>query len=206
MSQRYSGGIITANPTAPTTTSASGVWTLEQQFQNSANWPKSSAVAVSRSVRLRASASAYFNRTPASAGNRKTWTWSAWVKRGILSTNQCLFGVNTGSTDATFGTILISNNDQLAVQGFSANWRLTNQVFRDPSAWYHIVVAMDTTQATAANRVQVYVNGVTVTSFLQNNAPTQNTDLAIKNLERLDKLRTDNNLELPISYHLYQVY
>jgi hypothetical protein len=47
---------------------------------------------ISRSVRLRSSASAYFNRTPASASNRNTWTWSGWIKRGQLGSIYCLFG------------------------------------------------------------------------------------------------------------------
>ena len=77
----YKGGII--SPTGPTVTpsSASGVWTLEEQFQNANTWP-TVATNLNDSVRTRASATAYMTRTPTTAGNRKTWTFSAWVKRG----------------------------------------------------------------------------------------------------------------------------
>ena len=139
----------------------------------------SGAYSINKSLRFRSSASAYLNRTPASASNRTTWTWSGWVKLGQLGTNRWLFGVNAGTTDSTFTDILIASGDTLAIQGYTQNWRLTNQVFRDPSAWYHIVVAIDTTQATAANRVLLYINGQQVTSFSQNNAPTQNLNLAV---------------------------
>ena len=134
------------------------------------------------SLRFRASNSAYLERTPASAGNRKTWTWSAWVKRGALngavSTN--LFVSNrAGTTDATYTDIIFNTGDQFAVRGYSTNWRITTAVFRDPTAWYHLVVALDTTQATAADRVKVYVNGTQVTAFGTSNNPALNADLAV---------------------------
>jgi hypothetical protein len=56
---------------------------------------------------------------------------------------------------------------------------ITSQVFRDMSAWYHIVVAVDTTQATDTNRVKIYVNGSQVTSFLSTLYPSQNTDTSV---------------------------
>ena len=137
---------------------------------------------ISRSVRLRSSASAYFNRTPASAGNRKTWTWSGWVKRGILNSSGAvaypLFAVPTGTTDSTWFEFRFVS-DFLYVGGYSTNWRITSQVFRDPSAWYHIVLTVDTTQATANDRLKLYVNGTQVTTFSTTNNPTQNADLGI---------------------------
>lgn len=135
---------------------------------------------LTRSLRFRSSASAYLSRTPASAGNRKTWTWSAWVKRGKLGSNQILFVSKPSATsDATFTTIGLSSSDTLLVSGYSVQWRNTTQVFRDPSAWYHIVVTWDTTQATASNRVKVYVNGSQVTAFGTTFDPSLNFDGAI---------------------------
>jgi len=135
---------------------------------------------LSRSLRFRSSASASLSRTPASAGNRKTWTWSAWVKRGSLSSNQVLFISKPSATsDATFTIIGFSSSNTLLVSGYSVQWRNTTQVFRDPSAWYHIVVTWDTTQATAANRVKVYVNGSQVTAFGTTFDPSLNFDGAI---------------------------
>ncbi|MEY4681355.1 MAG: hypothetical protein RLZZ276_3004, partial [Pseudomonadota bacterium] len=82
---------------------------------------------IKNSLRFRASNSAYLNRTPAGAGNRKTWTWSAWVKRGALSgaTSMNLFGANrSGTTDATYTTITWTPSNQLATGGYATNWRI----------------------------------------------------------------------------------
>ena len=134
---------------------------------------------IQRSLRFRSSASAYLNRTPASASNRKTWTWSGWVKRGTfneLPFISCDFAANnSGYLRAGFG----GNTFSLWLQSDAV--LITTQVFRDPSAWYHMVVAVDTTQATAANRYKIYVNGVQITSFSYDNRTivAQNTDLAI---------------------------
>jgi len=137
--------------------------------------------AIQRSLRLRQgnSNNAYLNRTPASSGNRKTWTWSAWLKRGTLGANQILFDCDNGTTDATFGSIGFLSGDTLAFGAYNQAWRITTQVFRDPSAFYHFVVAFDTTQATPINRVKIYVNGVQIFNFGTSNDPTQNTDYAI---------------------------
>jgi len=132
------------------------------------------------SLRFRSSASAYLNRTPASAGNRQTWTWSGWVKRGTLGTYQQIFGayIGSGTTDTNYFEISFLT-DLISITGYSTVYRRSTAVYRDPSAWYHIIVAMDTTQATAANRVKVYVNGSEVTAFGTSNNPTQNTNLGI---------------------------
>jgi hypothetical protein len=128
-------------------------------------------------VRLRSSASAYFNRTPASAGNRKTWTWSGWVKRGKLGTNQILFGSTGGSTSQGGIRLLSDYIDVYEFNGTSDVYYVdTTPVYRDPAAWYHIVVALDTTQATSTNRVKIWVNGVQITSFQSSLYPTLNYD------------------------------
>jgi hypothetical protein len=135
---------------------------------------------LTNSLRFRQSASAYLNRTPASAGNRQTWTWSGWVKRGTLGTYQQIFGayIGSGTTDTNYFEISFLT-DLISITGYSTVYRRSTAVYRDPSAWYHIIVAMDTTQATAANRVKVYVNGSEVTAFGTSNNPTQNTNLGI---------------------------
>ncbi len=131
---------------------------------------------ISRSVRLRSSASAYFNRTLTTPTNNKIFTWSAWVKRGVLVDGGAmrLFSANGldsiffGSYDATEGYLAIYLN------GASSGALVSTSRYRDPSAWYHIVVAFDTTQATASNRIKVYVNGVQVTAFGTATYPSQN--------------------------------
>jgi hypothetical protein len=116
---------------------------------------------ISRSVRLRGSASAYLTRTPASAGNQKTWTWSGWVKRGsIPASTQILFSSDNGTSNTTWMEFGFDSNFVFFVTSYTADVVYTSAVFRDPSAWYHVVVQFDSTQATSANRCRIYFNGV----------------------------------------------
>ena len=140
------------------------------------------AYEVSRSLRFNSGDSAYLNRTPASAGNRKTWTWSGWVKRSALGTTQNIFGVSPSSgTDSTYLVLQFNSSNQLELEYWSSKFRQTTQVFRDVSAWYHIVCAFDSTQSTAANRVKLYVNGIQLTDFGITNDPGLNTDYGVNN-------------------------
>ena len=140
---------------------------------------------LNRSVRFRSSASAYFSRTLASTTNRKTFTQSIWLKRGTLGVDQYpIFAFNGGNTLSYYLNFDSLNRLSIAsnIEGVSNNFNLlTTQVFRDPSAWYHIVVAMDTTQATASNRLNIYVNGVQVTAFTTATYPSLNFDNAWNN-------------------------
>ena len=142
-----------------------------------------SGYTISRSVRLRSSASAYFNRTPASAGNRKTWTWSGWVKRGTLGTRNILIQAEAGGN--TNAVVEINASDQLRffqqVGGVDNFQLVTTQVFRDPSAWYHLVIQLDTTQATSTNRAKLYVNGSQITALATAVYPAQNFDGSFNN-------------------------
>lgn len=128
---------------------------------------------VGRSLRFRSSASAYLNRTPASTTNQKTWTWSGWVKRGALGGEQYFFGAGSGSPRFIMGF----TSDAFFINptgGVTAATIVSTAVYRDPSAWYHFVIAVDTTQTTAANRVKIYVNNVQITSFSSSTYPNQN--------------------------------
>jgi hypothetical protein len=135
---------------------------ITNQLQAAAGNIEEGGYQVSRSLRFNSADSAALSRTPSVAGNRRTFTWSGWVKRTVISdiTLSLLEG-NAGSTSLT--ALRISAN-AIGVQdynGVSYNliW-FTPAVFRDPSAWYHIVLAYDTTQATSATAVKIYVNGV----------------------------------------------
>ena len=136
---------------------------------------------ISRSVRLRSSASAYFERTPSSAGNRQKFTYSFWLKRGTLTSTAQIFLVAGTSTDYL---VLYVENGVFSLYGYSGAattaYSFSAAVFRDPSAWYHVVYKIDTTDATASNRVQIFVNGaqIVVTS---STAIPQNTNLQINN-------------------------
>jgi hypothetical protein len=136
---------------------------------------------IDQSIRFNDNDSAYLYRTP-SAGNRKTWTWSAWVKRGnFTGATQRLWGStpSSGSNNFNYGGIFFSSTDTLNYGLYDTSFRVSSAKFRDPSAWYHIVVALDTTQATASNRLHMYVNGVELTSFSTSNDPALNTDYSI---------------------------
>lgn len=116
---------------------------------------------ISRSLRFNSADSAYLNRTPASASNQKTWTFSAWVKRAAISTTEVTV---FGKAD----TYISINSNSLTVNfanGGANYFMQATAVLRDPSAWYHIIIVLDTTQATAANRASMYVNGVQTTAF-----------------------------------------
>ena len=132
---------------------------------------------IRNSLRFRASASARLTRTFGTTGtNNKIQTFSVWVKRGLLSGSADYRlmggydGTSANSTEINF------DNDNLRIEfgGAANNPVITTQVFRDPSAWYHIVIAIDTTQATAANRIKMYVNGNQITAFGTATYPAQN--------------------------------
>jgi hypothetical protein len=139
----------------------------------------SGSYSVSKSLRFRSSASAYLNRTPASATNQKTWTWSCWVKRGVLGQLSPLIAADPNG--GTRAYLLFDTTDQLRFDASGVQVFNTSAVYRDPSAWYHVVFALDMTQATAANRYLLYVNGVQITSFAVDNRSSiaQNTNLVI---------------------------
>ncbi len=133
---------------------------------------------ISQSARFNDDDSSYLHRTPSSAGNRRTWTWSGWVKRGNLGSKYFFGAVNTGTDSIGFtstGIITIGFNN-------ANDGKLqTNRLFRDVSAWYHIVVGVDTTSGTAGDRIRLYVNGVEETSFSADVAPSLNYDTGVNN-------------------------
>jgi hypothetical protein len=130
---------------------------------------------VSRSLRFNRSDTAYLTRTFAVNGDRQRWTWSGWIKRSSLGTLQNIINsVNVTPIDGFY----FDTNDTLkyrSYNGTSENVQvITTQVFRETSSWYHLVVALDTTQATAANRLRMYINGSEITAFSTATYPTQN--------------------------------
>jgi hypothetical protein len=172
----FPGGVISATAPTISPSGASGVWTLDDQLQNSANWPVTPALATN-SVRLRSSASAYLNRTPATASNRRTFTISFWAKRGESWSDNYVFEAYSDDTNRSF--IRFGSDKFYFAYDGSTNNLITTQVFRDPSSWYHFVLAVDTTQATSSNRLKLYVNGTQVTAFDTASYPAQNTQYYI---------------------------
>ena len=123
-------------------------------------------------------ANSYLTRTPGSSGNRKTFTISAWFKKCKPGSNQIL--VQAATDGSTRSQITIRSDD--AIEFYSENGGVTkinlktNRLLRDTSAWYHVVVAIDTTQGTNTNRAKLYINGVQETSLATATYPDQNYD------------------------------
>ena len=169
------GGIL-GKINTPTTTVASGVWSLDSQFeaQSSSIWPLAfPQTTIANSCRFNQGSSDYLQRTPSGAGNRRTWTLSCWIKRGVLGSDDMI--LSQGTSSGSLAYIYFNTEDRLGIAfdtEASGNFR-TGMLFRDQSAWYHIVVACDTTQGTAGNRVKSYVNGSQVT-FSTESQPAEN--------------------------------
>jgi len=133
---------------------------------------------LTNSIRLRASASAYLSRTPASAGNQKTWTYSTWIKRGAVGAEGTI--ISGGATTGRLCVFFNSSGQLVSDVGGTGTYDQSTAVYRDPSAWYHFVWQFDTTQANAADRSRMYINGVQV-SLTNTRTFTQNADYQINN-------------------------
>ena len=140
------------------------------------------AYEIKRSLRFNDNDSADLQRTPSSASNRKTFTFSFWVKRANLGIYSTIFGMQYSGSANQF-VIRFDNTDKLSVFDYQSSsmqmYLLSNALFRDVSAWYHIVVAVDTTQSTASNRGRIYINNNELTSFSTETNPSQNHDTII---------------------------
>ena len=138
---------------------------------------------IERSLRFNSGDSAYLSKTPTSAGNRRTWTWSGWIKRCSTGSYQAFFSSWQDSTN--FHHFRFRNDEKfetrLQVSGSDKLRLITDQVFRDFSAWYHVVFAYDSTQSTASNRAKLYINGSQVTDFSTETYPSQNDDSYVAN-------------------------
>ena len=136
---------------------------------------------ISNSLRFNDGDSPKLEFTPSSTGNRRTFTFSFWFKRGALGTSQYFFYTDNNGSGSTDFLIFINSSDGFRT-GFldsSQKYFGPSRVLRDPSAWYHAVVAVDTTQASASNRIKIYINGVEETDYAVDNRSDlgQNTEL-----------------------------
>ena len=121
-------------------------------------------------------ASTYLSRTPSSAGDRKTFTISTLLKRSKISSLQKPFSAGTASSEFSF--VEITASDELRFGNYTGSAvdidLKTNRKLRDTSAWYHIVIEVDTTQATSSDRINLYINGTKETSFATSTYPSLN--------------------------------
>jgi len=129
---------------------------------------------VANSCRFNDGDSAELSISPSSSSNRKTWTLSMWVKRCTLGQYYTLWRANGSGIDDYFSF----QNDDTLDWSFNSDGGFisTNRLFRDVSAWYHFVLRMDSTNATAGDRQRLYVNGVEETSFSTDTQVSQDTD------------------------------
>ena len=127
---------------------------------------------VSNSLRFNDDDSAYLSRTP-SSGDRHTFTISMWVKRANLG-DTTLISSGLGSD---LMNINFASGGELQLYNSNGGDIQTTRKFRDVAAWYHIVIAVDTEQSTASDRVKFYVNGVQETAFNAASYPSQNLDM-----------------------------
>jgi len=157
MSKRYPGGIIRKTPQTPSQTSAQGIWDMASVTQavKENTWPIAGVPdPISRSLRFRASASAYLSRTFGTPTSNTTWTFSFWNKRGILSTHQGLISAGTSAIE------YVASTDTLRFYSAGpATAATSTAVYRDPSAWGHWVITSNGTTVVA------YYNNVSVLSY-----------------------------------------
>ena len=127
---------------------------------------------------LRFDGTSNLTRTPASDGNLTTMTFSFWIKRSKLGTDQRLVSTNYVSTSLFY--MRFNTDDTIRLIGYSGGGatihvnKVTNRVFRDTSAWYHLVITLDSTNATAEDRCKIFINGERETSFSASSNPSLN--------------------------------
>jgi len=177
------GGII-GKINTPTTSLASGVWSLDSQFdsQSSSIWPLAFPnTTIANSCRFSKADNTYLSKTTGTATNTDICTLSVWIKRSTLSSNdEIIIGEYTNSSNRAK---LLFNADQLhffqKTGGSTTADVKTTRVFEDSSAWYHIVIAFDTTQSTDSDRIKFYINGVQETAFDNTTYPSSGQNIRI---------------------------
>jgi hypothetical protein len=140
---------------------------------------------IDQSIRFNSADSSYLSRTPSSdptggdASGAKQFTVSVWLKRGKLSVAQAVFAANTSVNSAMAVQLAGASGSTLADQidfdqesgGSPRDRMIPSALYRDVSAWYHLCLMVDTTQATAANRFKIAINGVLVSNWYTNDPP-----------------------------------
>ena len=155
------------------------------------NSQTSTGYTIGQSIRFNDGDSAYMHRTPSSAGNRRTFTYSFWFKLGDMATTQRMF-LSVRNSDTTRDNLIFN-------QGSSGDYRIyldarvsgsahtvlePTRALRDPSAFYHFVLTVDTTNAVSNERVKMYINGIRETTFTNETYPSLNQEFRINNTDK----------------------
>ena len=161
---------------------------------------------ISNSLRFNDDDTAYLSFTPSSAGNLKTWSWSAWVKKSLNDDDQVLFSI-AGVVNALIIDSAESNMGFDGTYGGTRALRYSTIKTRDLSAWYHVLYVLDTTQGTAANRLRLYVNGVedVLATAQVNTYPAQDSDGGINTAVQHAIGRRDNTTSLYFDGYLAEI-
>ena len=133
---------------------------------------------IDNSLRMNNPDNAYLYRTVTSGGSSTTATWSCWVKKNGATNPSIFTWHDTDVNDDNGFMVLQWNSDKLYMGAWSAGYKTTTAYQRDQSAWYHIVVAFDSTQAVALNRVKLYINGEEITDLSQSTTNIATEDFA----------------------------
>ena len=169
---------------------ANGVFNMNSQYNavKRGQWPtidKTENANVTNSLRFNDDDSPKLSRAVSTSGSSTNATLSLWVKRGNLGTRQQIYSNKTADSGfSAWNMYFNASNDRLYIDhhdGSNNKSLYTTQVFRDVGAWYHIVHTIDTTEAESTSRLRVYVNGEEVTDFATDQAPDQNSNLALSN-------------------------
>ena len=146
--------------------------------------PASDVYSIGRSLRFDSSSSPSLTRTPRIAGNRRTWTWSGWVKLCEKPSSQyvTIFCAGAGGSDSDLIRLNYDSSGNLSLAAWNTDPIInTDNVFEDFGSWYHIVVTMDTGNGTASNRAKIYINGTEATYTTDNRSSISNLDTAWNN-------------------------
>ena len=164
-------GSVSADTTSTFTVRATDA---ESQYADREFTITVSDIVIFQSLRFNDDDNAYLSRTMATGTSRRIFTFSTWVKRSALGSFQYVF---TNSPQSSFDAVRFNSDDSLDVRFNNNTYTVnTNRLYRDVASWYHIVVSVDTTQATASDRVKIYTNGTLETSLQGNTYPTQDYD------------------------------
>mgnify|MGYP004451997621 CR=1 FL=1 len=158
---------------------------------------------IDQSIRFNDDDSAYLTRTPSSEGNRRTFTFSTWVKFATLKADTILFSSWVSSGASSYQILVIDSDFRMRVADHSTNYLITTQKFRDVGSWYHIVWRSDTTDSTSGDRYQLYVNGSRVTAFDTESQPSLNFQGSVNQTQPHYLGRNGYNLSMIYS-DLYQ--
>ena len=169
----------------------------------------SGAQVIDGSLKFDSTAGNHLERTPSTSGNRRVWTWSGWVKRQDLDSFRRLF--EAGSSTSNFTTITWQGDNNsielMSRTGGTNKFRVkTARLFRDLTAWYHVVVSMNILNQTQTEKCKIYINGERITDFDDNTQQNEDESVSFVNGTDDHFIGSANNDASKYNGHMSQVY